>query len=167
MLLPLLDRERKIREEEDAKLEDDGDNLFCMDDDGCGGSSSGSSGSSGSSPVVGEETNVTKETNLSATFPPAMPDQVLCKENQRNHMKLQRESWMKQKRQAEEEKNPTIHPSPGYSFIVSSPQRMQRPSNARDENERLYDHWYQRASDWQKSTTTTINTTTDMYTQIV
>ena len=68
-------------------------------------------------------------------------------------MKLQRESWMKQKRQAEEEKNPTIHPSPGYSFIVSSPQRMQRPSNERDENERLYDHWYQRASDWQKSTT--------------
>jgi hypothetical protein len=35
-----------------------------------------------------------------SSFPPTMPDQVLCKENQRNHMAWQRQKWMAERERA-------------------------------------------------------------------
>ena len=35
-----------------------------------------------------------------SAFPPTMPDQVLCKQNQRAHMEWQREQWMAERERA-------------------------------------------------------------------
>jgi hypothetical protein len=40
-----------------------------------------------------------------SAFPPTMPNQVLCKQNQRAHMEWQRQQWMEEREQALSEKN--------------------------------------------------------------
>ena len=149
------EREDRMKITEDEQLLDDGDDLFGIRVSPCD--------------VNMESTNVgrrvdcknniinnkNKQKSSSSScsnkksFPPTMPDQVLCKENQRHHMKKQREQWMEERERVEQ-----VRPIKGAEESITvlpytMPTTASVVGTSTDENERLYDHWYRRATEWQ------------------
>ena len=190
--LKVLQREKLIQKEEDEQLPDDGNDLFGLGEveeeeekDRVPESVLLMDTIDGGSVLNTFSKNEKNGKNYSKRLAPSMPDQILCKENQRRHLSKQQDQWMEERKQEQHKQSNHEHTYMGEtkgqtkgqmkgqtkgqttrnSTINISPSTL--VDTSLDENERLYNHWYQRAIQWQekKNNISLENSTTQSATQ--